>query len=187
MQFPKLEDIEADAYHHLKERFELVKKRRELDDSDDLSLCLGIPPSEEKPEVDELGRTLAPEAGPSSGIRRARREERIGRRTKRRSKRVTPMEDEGFSTDATLAQGDQDDYSAAQSHLERRVQHLLEDVRAEDLRDPEKGLAVRFGDWRKRYNEDYVNAFGGLSMVQAWAFWTRGEMVGWEPLQVRHP
>lgn len=159
----------------------MISKRRTADDSDDLSLFLGVPPSKDEPEVDELGRAVPSEAGPSSGVRRARREERLTRRKRRAPK--TP-EDEGLSTDDELAQGDQEDYAAAQRSLEKRVKELSEDVRAEDFRDPEKGLAVRFGDWRAKYPDDYANAFGGLSMVQAWAFWTRGEMVGWEPLRV---
>jgi hypothetical protein len=94
------------------------------------------------------------------------------------------MDEDGFSTDSTLAEGDAEDYFAAHQHLEKRVIGLLDDVKAEDFRDPEKGVAVRFGDWRKRYEEEYVNAFGGLALVHAWEFWARGEMVGWEPLRV---
>jgi GC-rich sequence DNA-binding factor len=94
------------------------------------------------------------------------------------------MDEDGFSTDSTLAEGDAEDYFAAHQHLEKRVVGLLDDVKAEDFRDPEKGVAVRFGDWRKRYEEEYVNAFGGLALVHAWEFWARGEMVGWEPLRV---
>lgn len=191
-QFPKLEGIEADSYHNMKERSELVDKRRSEDDSDDLALFLGVaPPQEGGTEVDELGRSRQMDAGPSSGIRRARRAARDSRRTKRQKrKEVEPRvsaEDEGYSTDSTLAEGDAEDYAASLQNLDHRVHALLEDVRAEEFRDPNKGLAVKFDEWRKREEEEYVSAFGGLALVHAWEFWARGEMVGWEPLRVSLP
>ena len=182
---PKLQDIEADAVHHLKERAELIDKRRTADDGDDLALFLGAPaPSVDGEEVDDMGRSRRDQAGPSSGVRRVRRSEREARRARRRAKLARPAEDDGVSTDSTLAEGDAQDYAAAQVVLDRRVTALLEDVKAEDFRDPDKGLAVRFEQWRSKYEEEYVNAFGGLAMVQAWEFWARGEMVDWEPLRV---
>ncbi|WWD20108.1 hypothetical protein CI109_104583 [Kwoniella shandongensis] len=189
-KFPMLEKIEEDSVHVLKERAEMVNKRRQADDSDDLSLFLGVPASgsteSDVEEVDDLGRTRRTEneAGPSSGIRRGRRDERAARRGRRRAKATKSIADEdGFSTDSTLAEGDAEDYAVAQSGLEQRVHALLDDVRAEDFRDPDRGLALRFGGWRKRFDEEYTNAFGGLALVQAWEFWARGEMVGWEPLR----
>lgn len=181
-----MEEVEADAAHHLEERAGLVKKRRAADDNDDLSLFLGVPASsDEFVEVDELGRSQGQdEAGPSSGVRRARRADRGARRLRRRARTNRSAEDDGFSTDSTLAEGDAEDYAAAHTNLGRRVSAILEDVKAEDFLDPEKGLARRFGGWRKEYEEEYVNAFGGLAMVQAWEFYARGEMVGWEPLRV---
>ncbi|KAK4683886.1 hypothetical protein P7C73_g6329, partial [Tremellales sp. Uapishka_1] len=173
-QFPKLEDIEADSLHHLKERAELVKKRRSEDDSDDLALFLGVPSS--SGETDDVSSAL-----PHSSVRRTRRAQRDSRRLKR--KRVQPEED-GFSTDASLASVEAEDFEEANAKLEHRVHALLEDVKAEDFRDPDDGLAVRFGEWRRKYEEEYGNAFGGLAMIQAWEFWARGEMVGWEPLRV---
>lgn len=159
-------------------------KRRKDDDLDDIALFMGVAPrpADEPEEVDELGRTMPSSSDPQSGIRRARRTARESRRGKR--KQSSSAAEDGFSTDSTLAEGDAEDYFAAQQHLEKRVVGLLDDVRAEDFRDPEKGVAVRFGDWRKRFEEEYVNAFGGLALVHAWEFWARGEMVGWEPLRV---
>lgn len=197
-----MQKIEKDSLAHLQERADLVNKRRTADDNDDIALILGVPPQQSSPddaeeveEVDELGRSrrMDHESGPSSGVRKARRSDRLARRTKRRARVQTngtpaPVgpggDDEGFSTDSSLAEGDAQDYAEAQRDLGRRVEGLLDDVKAEDFRDPSKGLAVRFGDWRTRYEDEYVGAFGGLSMVQAWSFWARGEMVGWEPLRV---
>ena len=205
-QIPLLEKIEKDSMAHLQERADLVTQRRTADDNDDIALILGVPPQsptegdngDAEEEIDELGRSRRTEheAGPSSGVRKARRSDRTARRTRRRariqtSNGATPMgpggNDEGFSTDSSLAEGDARDYVEAQRDLGRRVEGLLDDVKAEDFRDPAKGLAVKFGDWRKRYEEEYMGAFGFLSLVQAWAFWARGEMVGWEPLRVCPP
>ncbi|RXK36353.1 hypothetical protein M231_06390 [Tremella mesenterica] len=191
---PKLEEIEKDALHHYRERSRIISQRRELDDQDDLALCFGISRPTEVTQVDELGRErdMLAEAGPSSIIRRARRDERQlrkSRRKERSSRQVKPSveEEEGFSTDSTLAEGDMEDYRTALVDLDKRVRGLLDDVKAEDFKDPNLGLAVRFADWRKRYEEEYVNAFGGLGLVHAWEFWARGEMVGWEPFRSSEP
>ncbi|WVR08253.1 hypothetical protein IAU60_005300 [Kwoniella sp. DSM 27419] len=183
-KFPKLESIESDAIHHFQERSSIITKRRAADDSDDLSLFLGTPaPVIDESQLDEFGRSAADqEAGPSSIRRRVRRDERNARRGKRRARVLKLADDEeGFSTDASLGEGDSEDYIAAQGRLEHRVHALLDDVKAEDFRHPEKGIALRFGGWRSKYEEEYVNAFGGLALVQAWEFWARGEMIGWEP------
>jgi len=169
--------------HHLKERADMSSRRRAADDEDDLSLFFGAPAPAEA-GVDDLGRSLTADAGPSSSGRRIRRSERGARRAKRRARQAKACDEEGYSTDSTLADGDAQDYAYAHRELGKRVEGLLDDVRAEDFRDPDKGLAVRFGDWRKSYSEEYVNAFGGLAMVQAWEFYARGEMIGWEPLRV---
>lgn len=166
----------------------MVTKRRAEDDSDDMSLFLGVAPAapseEAEEQVDELGRVRKPydESGYNSGVRKARRSDRLARRQRRRA---APLEeDDGYSTDSTLGAADSADYKAAQASVGSRVEGLLGDVKAEDFRDPDLGLAVRFGDWRAKYDEEYRNAFGGLAMVQAWEFYARGEMVGWDPLRV---
>lgn len=169
--------------HIVQERSQSTNKRRADDDNDDLALCMGVAaPKEGEQKVDERDATRV--AGASSGVRRSRREQRESRRSKRIARKANTGDDEGYSTDSTLADADAEDYAAAQNRLAHRTYALLDDVKAEDFRDPEKGLAVRFGGWRKRDEEEYVNAFGGLALVQAWEFWARGEMVGWEPLRV---
>ena len=166
--------------HHLKERADMVAKRRSGDDEDDLALAVGAPLP-----IDQGVDGLNADSGPSSAVRRIRRSERESRRARRKLRQAKLVgTDEGYSTDSSLAEGDALDYAAATRDLGKRVNGLLEDVRAEDFRDPEKGVAVKFGDWRKRYEEEYVSAFGGLAMVQAWEFYARSEMVGWEPLRV---
>jgi GC-rich sequence DNA-binding factor len=180
-KYPKLEDIEKDSDQFVRERNELIATRRAGDDADDLSLFLGIP----EPAQGEAKSSLDTSSA-NSDYRRVRRTARADRRARRRGVVVSAetTSEDGFSTDSDLEQDVADDYAASQHDLERRVHALLEDVKAEDFRYPERGLAVRFADWRKRYPEDYEGAFGGLALVQAWEFWARGEMVGWGPLRV---
>jgi hypothetical protein len=90
-------------------------------------------------------------------------------------------------SDRPGGEGDAEDYETAQQSLQARVNGLSTDVKAEDFRDPEVGLAVRFGGWRKEYEEEYNNAYGGLAMVQGWEYWARQEMIGWEPSRVGGP
>ncbi|KLT41564.1 hypothetical protein CC85DRAFT_261824 [Cutaneotrichosporon oleaginosum] len=174
---PLLDTIEKDANSFARERAERITARRAGDDSDDLALVLGVAPTQTRPEEQS-----ANESAPNSESRKMRRQAHADRRARRRGIVAAPDED-GFSTDDDLDESLSDDYDAAQREVERRVHALLEDVKAEDLRDPELGVAVRFADWRKRYPEEYEGAFGGLSLVQAWEFWARGEMVGWDPVR----
>lgn len=158
----------------------MVVQRGVDDDSDDLVLCL-------RPLGDAPMSGPAPAVPADAEVRRVRRTARADRRARRRGIVSAPADEDGFSTDSDLEDAIVDDYTAAQHDLERRTHALLEDVRAEDFRDPQKGLAVRFADWRARYPDEYNGAFGGLALVQAWEFWARGEMVGWDPLRVSAP
>lgn len=182
-KYPKLEDIEKDSDQFMRERGEIVSTRRMADDGDDLSLFLGIPRAAEGAEKSAIDTSSA--NSDYRSVRRIARADRRGRLKGVVNSAATAAE-EGFSTDSDLDAEAEDDYTASQHDLERRVHALMEDVKAEDFRYPERGLAVRFADWRKRYAEDYEGAFGGLALVQAWEFWARGEMVGWDPLRVSH-
>ncbi|BEI96045.1 hypothetical protein CcaverHIS631_0109940 [Cutaneotrichosporon cavernicola] len=174
---PLLDVIEKDANRFAQERAERISVRRAGDDSDDLALVLGVAANQTRPEEQS-----ASESAPNSDARKIRRQAHADRRARRRGIVAAP-DDDGLSTDDELDGDLADDYEAAQHEIERRVHGLLEDVKAEDLRDPEVGAAVRFAEWRKRYPEEYEGAFGGLSLVQAWEFWARGEMVGWDPVR----
>ncbi|GMK57675.1 hypothetical protein CspeluHIS016_0405090 [Cutaneotrichosporon spelunceum] len=173
---PLLDAIEKDANRFAGERAERISARQAGDDSDDLALVVGVAANQTRPEEQS-----ASESGPNSDARKIRRQAHADRRARRRGIVAAP-DDDGLSTDDELEGDLADDYEAAQHEIERRVHGLLEDVKAEDLRDPEIGIAVRFADWRKRYPEEYDGAFGGLSLVQAWEFWARGEMIGWDPV-----
>lgn len=184
-KMPILDSIEDDMAHHYTERTEMIKKRRRDDDRDDLALFCGVASVEQDNDGNGNGRPTGhqEDLNPHAGVRRHRREARQQRRQRRRAMRPTTQED-GYSTDSTLGEADAEDYEAAQQILADRVQSLSDDVKAEDFRDPVVGLASRFAGWRKQYEDEYLTAYGGLAMVQAWEYWARKEMVGWEPARV---
>ncbi|KZV86977.1 hypothetical protein EXIGLDRAFT_621222 [Exidia glandulosa HHB12029] len=174
-KFPLLEKVEADYVSLIKERAEMLSKRRRGDDEDDIALFLGA-------------SVLPPPSGESAAettpiVRGERRLARQTRRSTRRQRGVQPADEDGYSTDATLAEDAQADFDAAVADLESSRTSVLADVQAPEFRDPRKGLAVRFGEWRSKFADNYNAAFGGLGMVNSWEFWARLEVVGWNPAE----
>jgi GC-rich sequence DNA-binding factor len=157
----------------------MISNRRTQDDQDDLTAVFGdlsFANGAEFEKVDEMGRAI-----PSINDPFARRQRRVDRNT-RHSQRPSSQEDEGFSTDSDLPSPDEDDYRAAIRTLHTKSKAILTDVRSEEFRDPRKGLGRWFAGWRERYPDSYEGAFGGLGMISAWEFWTRLEMLGWDPV-----
>ena len=166
----------------------MVKKRRQADDQDDLSLFFGTLPSplqQVVDETDEFGRAKSP-ANPAVA-RRERMSARVARRSRRRARTKTSASnaEDGFSTDSSLAPSDATDYALAIENLLEKGKDVLSDVRAREFREPKLGLGKWFGEWRDKFGDSYQGAWGGLGMVGAWEFWTRLEVLGWNPLEVR--
>ncbi|KAH8085409.1 nineteen complex-related protein 2-domain-containing protein [Cristinia sonorae] len=185
-KYPLLEKLEDEHVSLLKERSEMIAKRRLAEDEDDLSLFLGglpTPPREQLEETDELGRVI-PQSNPTI-VRR----ERLAARNLRRQHRLASksarqnQEDEGFSTDSSLPPSDAADFVTATQKVKSKSRDVLADVKAKDFLDPRAGLVKWFGEWRDRFGETYTGAWGGLGMVGAWEFWTRLEILGWDPLE----
>ncbi|KAJ1303381.1 hypothetical protein OPQ81_011573 [Rhizoctonia solani] len=178
-KFPKIEKIEEEFISLLTERAEMTSKRRVDDMSDDLSLFLGAPSTGEEMEViDELGRTIPSSTAPQSAVRKIRREARQSRR----SNRPTEDDQEGYSTDASLASADAQDLTDAITKCRHRASSVFSDVTAEEFRDPRKGIAKWFGEWREKWGDSYIGAWGGLGVVGAWEMWVRLEVLVWDPL-----
>ncbi|KAA1469958.1 GCFC-domain-containing protein [Dentipellis sp. KUC8613] len=178
-KFPQLEKLEEEHISIIKEKRDMIRQRRHADDEDDLSYFLGslpVPPHTEPEELDELGRII-PRANPAAA-RRDRRSSRIARRSHRKS-----TEEEGFSTDAELPPSDATDYHTALQKLAMRRDDILSDVKAKEFKDPSLGVGKWFGEWRRRFTDSYVGAWGGLGMISAWEFWVRLEIIGWNPLE----
>ncbi|KAI0338869.1 hypothetical protein BDW22DRAFT_1457945 [Trametopsis cervina] len=185
-KYPQLEKLEEEHISLLQERSDIIAKRRKADDEDDLSLFLGILPTApvvKAEETDELGREV-----PHPLI--SRHERMISRSDRRLLHRVKrgkqEDEEEGFSTDSSLWKSDEADFDLAIEKLDEKRKDILADVRAKDFKDPTVGLSKWFGEWRDRFGDIYTGAWGGLGMVGAWEFWTRLEIVGWDPLWERH-
>ncbi|KAG6377125.1 nineteen complex-related protein 2-domain-containing protein [Boletus reticuloceps] len=185
-KFPRLEKLEEEHLSILKERAEMIARRRRADDEDDLSVVFGtIPkPSAELDEADELHRVLPPSN--SIVLRRSRRTARIARRTRRHAGKLSSDADdreEGYSTDSSLTQSDALDYQQALERITADGKDILSDVRSVEFKDPNHGLAKWFGEWRERYADSYIGAWGGLGLVGAWEFWVRLEILGWNPFE----
>ena len=163
----------------------MILKRRRADDEDDISLFLGnlrTPPQPDGPmeELDELGR-IVPRANPAV-VRKERMSARATRRLGRKA--VSQKQDEeGFSTDSSLSPSDGADYATAINRILTSAQNILSDVRSKEFKDARLGLGKRFGDWRRKYEDIYIGAWGGLGLVGAWDFWVRLEIVGWNPIE----
>ncbi|KEP54034.1 putative GC-rich sequence DNA-binding factor [Rhizoctonia solani 123E] len=177
-KFPKIEKIEEEFISLLTERADMISKRRLDDMSDDLSLFLGAPSMEEMEVVDELGRTIPSSTAPQSAVRKVRREARQSRR----SSHPTKDDQEGYSTDGSLGTSDAQDLMDAITNCRSKASSVFSDVTAEEFRDPRKGVAKWFGEWRERWGDSYTGAWGGLGVVGAWEMWVRLEVLVWDPL-----
>ncbi|KAH0832088.1 GCFC-domain-containing protein [Lanmaoa asiatica] len=184
-KFPRLEKLEEEHLSILKERAEMIARRRSADDKDDLSVVYGpIPKPSVGPDIDELQCVLP--TSNSLVLRRERRTARVARRTLRHAAK-TPSDaddpEEGYSTDSSLTRSDALDYQQALERITADGGDILSDVRSVEFRDPNRGLAKWFGRWRERYADSYIGAWGGLGLVGAWEFWVRLEVLGWNPFE----
>lgn len=165
------------------ERYDIVRKRREEDDEDDACLFLRLPPKATSTgeQLDDMGRAVPQliSEGPHAPTRRARRSDR----ERRHAARTNAADEDGFSTDSSLPQSDADDFVAAMVSLRERIASLLDDVKAKEFKNPRLAVGQRFDEWRNKYGESYIGAWGGLGAIGAWELWTRLELVGWDPLR----
>ncbi|KAH9179210.1 GCFC-domain-containing protein [Lactarius sanguifluus] len=163
-KFPQLEQLEDEHVSILKERRDMIRSRRRAENEDDLSLFLrsSLTVSVAEPEdLDEMGRDI-----PRSRLkvtRDDRQSARVARRVTRRKNGCRGQDEEGYSTDATLPLSDATDYLAALELLSRKRDDILSDVKVNELR--------------------ILGAWGGLGLVGAWEFWSRLEMLGWNPFE----
>ncbi|KAF7422674.1 hypothetical protein PC9H_010830 [Pleurotus ostreatus] len=174
-KYPQLEKLEEAQLTLLKQRLDVVVDRRRADDEDDLATFHGRQANSNVDDAtpkDEFGRLIPP-----SVLRRERRAARLARRARRQSK----TEEEGYSTDSSLAPAEQESYEHTSGELIERKADVLADVRAAEFKDPAKSKWWR--EWREKYADSYVGAWGGLGLVGAWEFWVRLEIVGWDVME----
>ncbi|KAI0283947.1 nineteen complex-related protein 2-domain-containing protein [Russula aff. rugulosa BPL654] len=183
-KFPQVEKLEDEHVSILKERRDMIQARRRAEDEDDLSMFLGFLPTlphTGPEELDEMGRII-PRFN-AEATRGDRRTARAARRDLRRRNGRQGEDEEGYSTDATLPPSDATDYLAAHQQLSRQRDEILSDVKAKEFKDPMLGIGARFAAWRERFDDSYIGAWGGLALVGAWEFWTRLEILGWNPFE----
>ncbi|KAI9443190.1 GCFC-domain-containing protein [Lactarius indigo] len=166
-KFPQLEQLEDEHISILKERRDMIRSRH------DLSLfLLSLPtvPAAEPEDLDEMGRDI-----PRSRLK-VTRDDRQRARAARRTRKA-------YSTDATLPPSDAADYLAALELLSRKRGDILSDVKVNEFKDPSVGIGIKFAEWREHFEDSYRGAWGGLGLVGAWEFWSRLEMLGWNPFE----
>ncbi|POW14362.1 hypothetical protein PSHT_07423 [Puccinia striiformis] len=157
-KWPQLEKVEQDLISILKERAELIFKRRYEDLSDDLVLFkdgeIGVirpllsakrtsradeiepEKMEQESEVDELGRSRPEfDISPHAPSRTSRRNDRAQRRKRRMDKTLSSVEntiperdDEGFSSDDSLSPADSTDLNSASRSLHDSSKAILLDI-----------------------------------------------------------
>ncbi|KAF5369342.1 hypothetical protein D9758_002504 [Tetrapyrgos nigripes] len=188
-KYPLLEKLEEEHISLLQERFEMIRKRRKMDNEDDLECFLGRLPEEEEEgtnkqasqmeETDEFGRTIPrPDL---ATMRQGRRAARHARRQIRLQHQTKQQEaEEGYSTDSELPPADDNSYRNALASVATRREDVLSDVKAKEFLDPGKG---QWSVWREKYEDSYVGAWGGLGVVSVWEFWARLECLGWDCIE----
>ncbi|KZS89449.1 hypothetical protein SISNIDRAFT_416795 [Sistotremastrum niveocremeum HHB9708] len=189
-KFPLLEKLEEEFIILVRERQDVIYKRRKEDDEDDVAVLFGlpepqvVPPEDQEYEKDELGRDVPRSAAVPTVSRSQRRQARQARRNHRLSRRQsTEPPEEGYSTDSSLTPVDQSDYTTALASITTRTSQILSDVKSRAFRDPRLGIGKWFAEWRENYEDVYRGAWGGLGLVSAWEFWGRLEMCGWDPIE----
>lgn len=163
----------------------MIARRRHADDEDDLSVVYGTVPKSSG-ELDNADRRVSPISNPTV-LKNERRAARVARRYRRHAAKMSSDPDdreEGYSTDSSLTESDALDYQQALERIFADGKNILSDVRSVEFKDPDRGLAKWFGEWRKRYTDSYISAWGGLGLVAAWEFWVRLEILGWNPFEV---
>ena len=82
-----------------------------------------------------------------------------------------------------LDESEKEDYVNAKKSIMIEKENIMKDVKVKDYIDPSKKIDEMFRSWRNDYGDYYVRGWGPLVMVYLWEFWTRYEMLGWEPFK----
>jgi GC-rich sequence DNA-binding factor len=172
--------VETDNVAIQRERLSIVERRRAADDADDVAIFTGLPIH--PPSATSEGDPAPSFESPRSHVRQVRR---MARQARRASESKTNAKDEGLSSDDALDVDDSASLTEALESLAASNATVLADVESDEYLDPSLSVAVRFGEWRRRYGAVYGNAFAGLAMVGVWEFWARMEMAPWNPFGVR--
>lgn len=166
-QYPALENLEEEHISLLEERHNMIRNRRQAEDTVDLDTFIGPLPVESG--EDAASKTISKIERKEARIMRLQQQQIDG--------------EDGYSTDGGIPDSDEAAYRSALTSLAGRTKDVLSDVKAADFKDPGKG---RWNSWRSEYADSYFGAYGGLGVVSVWEFWARLELVGWNPIEVMH-
>ncbi|KAJ7767506.1 hypothetical protein DFH07DRAFT_1058544 [Mycena maculata] len=167
-KYPLLEKLEEEHASLLQERFDMIRERRKAEDEDDLCIFMGVTRPQEAEKLMSSGASFQKQLLLSA-------EGRVSHAISDQKTEKDFDDEEGYSTDLSLPPSDVSSYRSAISSLAECAGQVLSDVKAEEIRDPDKEWWTA---WREQYAEShYVGAWGGLSV---WEFWVRLEIVGWD-------
>ncbi|KAI8069502.1 nineteen complex-related protein 2-domain-containing protein [Gongronella butleri] len=193
-KMPALEELEKEVLELLMTKKEIVVRRRWLDDIDVLlSFCdvadryLDQDALALEAADDEFDRQREPLF--SSGNQTRRRTECQARLAAHRQLVATEDDkdaeqidmDQGLWSDDEMGGHWQDRKEAKIESIQLdKLQDLLDDV-SYDFRTLE-AVMQPFEAWKTQYHEDYVKAFGSLSLPAAFEFHVRCELLSWDPM-----
>lgn len=124
-------------------------------------------------------------------------------RTQRRESGAVPANQAAtVIRDIGLKPEDAAAFDVALEPIKRKWESILDGVKAPEFRwpdarasgegDHDRGVTAadpahpssvhsRFLDWRRRFPEEYSNAWGGLALAGVWEFWAKRELALWHP------
>lgn len=197
---PRLQGIEREWTRLLVERCRIVRSARANMLADDIALFHGVPATsllsqvhtdEDSALAPSLTQLPSQDGDALSNVRGQRRgfNESLGNAA------ATNVAKHAASD---LAPADHVAFETEREQIVARVRKLLEDVQAPEFLEPaarisrEDGtkalhpssLVARFHRWRRLYQDEYSNAWGGLTLASVWDFWIRRELCGWDMLRL---
>ncbi|CAG8448617.1 2100_t:CDS:10 [Ambispora leptoticha] len=160
-KFPILEENENAFLSCLSEATDMIIKRRLQEDSDDLAFIFG--------KTDD-----------THIYRQQLRENRIRTLVKNKGQ-ADIAEEEGLSTDDELEETEKNEILSKIGLISEQHTELFSDVR-----DEFKSISLiksKFEEWKSEYREEYLKAYGGLSLPGVFEFYIRYELLLWDPFK----
>lgn len=210
-KWPTLERIEEEYMVVVSEKRRITQQRRAKEMEDELSLFWGVPqlslmPSQRR---DPQSNAEAMDTDASEGALGQQEESSPTedgdaasaiRSDRRNAGEVPANQAAAVLREYRLSSPDHAGYVEAVAPLRQRLDQVLDSVKAPEYRWPDakiekqgdnaaangsakhpSSVHTRFLDWRRRYPDDYSNAWGGLALAGIWEFWAKRELTFWEP------
>ncbi|CAG8441783.1 1445_t:CDS:10 [Ambispora gerdemannii] len=160
-KFSILEENEEAFLSCLFEATDIIIKRRLQEDSDDLAFLFG------KTDDTQIYRQQ---------VREIRKRTLV--------KNMSIEEEEGLSTDDELLETEKNEILSKIGLISEQHTELFNDVREEF-----KSISLiksKFEEWKSEYREEYLKAYGGLSLPGVFEFYIRYELLLWDPFKAQY-